>query len=174
MVGGVPLLTLGCYEGPLRSIVMAVKSQGHRAAGRELAGCGVDSWMEYLPGFPSRPTIYPIAASSSGQKLRGFSFPSMLAGELHRRTSWPLLESSVARLFPSDSGRSRGLGLTDRWARRMFRQPEGTLPKSVRGPLVVIDDVVTSGATMTSAVTVAHQLGFEPIVGLALAVAPSV
>lgn len=167
-------MTMGCYEGALRSVIMAVKSQGHRAAGRELARLGVDSWMEHQLRFPNRPTICPIAASSSGQRLRGFSFPHMLATELHRRTSWPLLESSTARLFPSDTGRSRGLGLTDRWARRLRRQPEETLPKSVRGPLVLIDDVVTTGATMTSTVTVAHQLGFEPIVGLALAVAPSV
>lgn len=172
MVGGVPLLTMGCYDGALRGVLVAVKSRGHRAAGRELARHGVEQWLAQPDRLPVEARIHAVRASRAGEKLRGFSLPRMLAEELRRHTGWPLLEPSLASWFPTDSKRSRGLGLEERWARRQARAVPPELQRGCRGGLVLVDDVVTTGATMAATVNVARELGFRPIVCLALATAP--
>lgn len=168
------LLSFGSYEGVLQKALTAVKSQGHQAAGKELARQAADVWLPQIQADSRSPRLHPIAPSTAGQKLRGFSLTKLLAQELQRRSGWPLLEQELAATFPSDSGRSRGMGVAERWNRRRLSSEQfEPVSRTQSGTLVLIDDVVTTGATMSATASAARQMGFAPVIGLALAVAPS-
>ena len=173
MVGGVLLLSFGSYEGVLQKALTAVKSQGHQAAGKELARQAADVWLPQIQADSRSPRLHPIAPSTAGQKLRGFSLTKLLAQELQRRSGWTMLEEGFASSFPSDSGRSRGMGIAERWNRRRLSEQSESVSRAGSGALILIDDVVTTGATMSATANVAKEMGFAPVIGLALSSAPS-
>lgn len=168
------LLSFGSYEGVLQKALTAVKSRGHQAAGRELARLAAEVWLPQIQEGAIRPRVHPVAPSTAGQKLRGFSLTKLLAQELQQRSGWPMLEERFASSFPSDSGRSRGMGIAERWNRRRLPLEQSeSVSRAGSGALILIDDVVTTGATMTATASVAKEMGFAPVIGLALASAPS-
>jgi predicted amidophosphoribosyltransferase len=171
LVLGAELLALGSYEGPLQACLTAVKQQGHKAVAAELAlmaAQGVE--QRWGRGHPAK--VYSIRPSRSGQRFRGFSLPLIMERAVRERTGWVALEAALAGRFPDSKVSSQGLNLEQRLERQ--QRPAATPePLSIgQGPLLILDDVVTSGATLGAAVAVARALGFEPITCCALAVAP--
>jgi predicted amidophosphoribosyltransferase len=129
---------------------------------------GVTSLIPYLaelivPHLPRellKPLLVPIPSSPSNTKKRGFSHTSIMARALARRAAGAgyreLLKSSRVRLDQvglSPSGRVKNL--------------EGAFRADLRGfhdrarPVVLVDDVLTSGATMAEAIACLRANGVE-------------
>jgi predicted amidophosphoribosyltransferase len=93
-------------------------------------------------------------------------------------TGWEALPQELAGHFPDQRASSRGMSLEQRLARRRREALPTPSPAeapdsdAARGPLLVLDDVVTTGATLSSAVARASELGFHPVRCFALALAP--
>ena len=170
MVGS-ELLTLGSYEGVLQACLTAVKQQGHKALGIELAQLAALRVEERWGKGPAN-RVYSIRPSRSGQRYRGFSLPLMIEQAVLARTGWPALEESLIGHFPDSKTSSQGLNLEQRLERqhRPLAPPSAQLGQG-KGPLLILDDVVTTGATLGAAVITARELGFEPVNCCALAVA---
>lgn len=165
------LWTLGSYEGVLAEAIGAVKQKGHKALGRELARLAARAVGQRW-GRQGSHHVYSLAASRSGQRLRGFSLPELMGQAVLEQTAWNALDRNLAASFPDSVSSSRGLNLEQRLERqfpaRSFRLSES----GTAGPILLLDDVVTSGATMGTAVARARELGFGPVRCFALALAP--
>ena len=156
---GVPLVAVGHYRGGLRTLILAAKHRRAHAAIRRLGG----SLRELALPFGDAVAI-PIPSSRSGLLSRGFS-PSR---EIARCTDLPVLDC----LTLDNARTQRGLGRTERQERRMDVQS----PRPAVGTrAILVDDVVTTGASIDAATDACWRAGIRVvgIVTLAIASRPS-
>ena len=142
------------YESKSAAIVNAIKEQGQTSLIKFMAGFMVQNWPEEYQGA----LLVPIPSSRVNLKRRGFSHTGLLAAELARR----LGSAKVANLLVSIGARADQVGLS-------FPQRELNLAGAFRGdlragqgkfrPLVLIDDVFTSGATLSQGWGTLEDLG---------------
>ena len=163
-----PTAAAGAYSGPVRPAVNAFKEQGRT----ELAGplgtalaLAVAAVVAAAPQVPGPVLLVPVPSSTAALRSRGWDH----VGELTRRADAELraagLPAEEARLLRR-AGRVRDSAGLSAAARRAnlagtFRRDDAP-PR--RGLVVLVDDVVTSGATLTEG---ARALG--PADGMVLA-----
>ncbi|GEK79601.1 ComF family protein [Agrococcus baldri] len=155
LLDGLPLVAAAEYAGPVRALVGALKEHGAAAEARAL-GAGLALALATLPA--AEPVLVP--SSGEGMRRRGFDPVALVA--------------RGAGLRPSALRRDRSAGVggsqKERTVAERERAARGTLvlPKRLRDslagrPVVVVDDVVTSGATVREAVRALRAAGCEPV-----------
>ncbi len=154
----------------LRTAIVEAKSNGKRAVARELAKLGTESLGTHSLAFEHPPQVLAVKASRSGARYRGFSLPELLAEEICLQYGWKSVDRRVVQALPTEDASSRGLDSHQRWVRRQSipARESGDIP-SAQGPLLIVDDVVTTGATLTATVDFVKGFSFSPIFCFALA-----
>lgn len=154
----------GFYEGALRVSILNLKREPHVAA--RLARLML-STQQRAP-LSSANLIIPIPLHPERERERGFNQASVLARELARLSRLPLDEHSVARRVHTErhragmDARSRRDSVAEAFAIRH--------PKLVAGRRVLlIDDVFTTGATVSACAAVLREAGAEEVFVLTLA-----
>lgn len=151
--GGTRVLTALSYEGPARSLVLDLKLQGRRAAAKPL----VQALVECVHRHGSEAGVVAwVPGRRADIRRRGFDHAHVLALGVAASLGLP------ARRLLRRAGRrpdQAGLGRDDRW-----RNAEGSFrgrPSPV--PVVVVDDLVTSGATASAAVAALTMAGVPSV-----------
>jgi predicted amidophosphoribosyltransferase len=176
-----PTVAAGSYSGPVRPAVIAFKERGRA----ELAGplgtalaLAVAAAAAGVPGAAGPLLLVPVPSSRAALRHRGRDHVRELTrcavGEL-RAAGVPAAEVSLLRR----RGRVRdsaGLSTAQRRANLAgtFELAERE-PVGRRGVLVLVDDVVTSGATLTEAAAVlgpAVAPGGPPVLAAVVAATP--
>ena len=163
------------YEGVARELVARLKYRNQRAALPWLAAAMAAAAVERYPVDQAgranqpgreRPVVVTWAPASSSRRDRsGFDHGELLARAVARRLGLP-----VARLLerppgPSQTGRTR----VDRAPGPALR-PVGA---AARGrSVLVVDDVVTTGATLSAAAAALRRAGAVRVVALTAAATP--
>lgn len=135
------VLARTAYAGKAKELVSGLKFSGTRMAAKIMAECMVP----LLPDDTCRTMIVPVPTATSRARSRGYDQAKLLARELSRRTRLPYLDC-LAR-----GGHTRQVGMS---RRQRLSQMEGAFRASevIRGKdLLLIDDVVTTGATLEAA-----------------------
>jgi predicted amidophosphoribosyltransferase len=156
-VDGLTVCALGRYRGELRTIIRSAKSGRSPASVKGLAGA-------VRSAVPAAATIaVPIPSSPAGFRQRGWSLSSRVAG----MTQLPV--STV--LGFSHPRTQRGLDVRGRWS---GREMVALRAERVRGhSVLLVDDVCTTGATLTYAKRALEAEGVTVVGALVLAsVAP--
>lgn len=155
----------GIYADPLRAGILAYKDGTRRDLGgdfgRALAGAVL--WG----GWQARPVLVPVPSTLRARRGRGFDH----ALDLARRTQLNLPGSTVCRpLVVGRTANDRG-GMsaaeraTDTGAFRMTGMSARRVAELAdTGPIVVVDDVATSGWTLARAAGVLRRGGL-PVAG---------
>ncbi len=153
---GVPGFAISTYNTEAAVMVNSVKEKGITSLIPYLAELIVPHWPQEL----IRPILVPIPSSPSNTKKRGFSHTSIMSRALARRLPGAgyreLLKSARVRLDQV------GLSSGDR-----VKNLEGAFRADLRGfhdrvtPVVLVDDVLTSGATMAEAMACLRANGVE-------------
>lgn len=148
--------SLGPYEGSLRTVLHELKYRGRRRAARRLA--------EELLLSPSvrrllspEAVLVPVPLHPRRRRERGFNQSEELAAELARRTGLRLLPSALVRR--RDTSPQAGLTAAARRA-----NVEGAFAVRQRArvsgrPVVLVDDVLTTGATARGCARVLRDAG---------------
>ena len=150
----------GMYEGDLRRQLLQLRKHPQPplvgVLVQHLAGAlAAETWEQ-------PPLLVPIPS----WKQRSNPLPALLGRALSWRLGWrqwPLLQRSRAVLGQHHLGREL------RWANQAgaFRcaAPEGRRSRA-RPPVLLIDDILTTGATACAAATALHEQGW-PVAGMA-------
>lgn len=154
------------YEGVGRKLVLALKhgdrSDIARAAGPWMARAASD----LLEGFP---LLVPVPLHWTRLARRRFNQSALLAWSLARHCNAEVAPMALVRLrpTPTQEGKSRDA--------RYQNMDKAIIPHPRKGPVmagrdvILIDDVMTSGATLAIATEACRQAGAEKVSVLALA-----
>lgn len=170
---GVPVLSLGRYAGPRRKAIVAVKEHGRTDLIRPLAHALHDGLGHLLTwGILERPlTVVPAPTKHSSARKRGGDPVTRIAqlavagsdpGAV-ARTDLGVTAALRLKAFTRDSV---GLSSADRQ-----RNITGRIRRirAVHGPVLLVDDIVTTGATAAESVHVLQTGGAHVVAVLALA-----
>ena len=163
---GVPVFALGRYAGPRRQAIVAVKEHGRRDLAGPLAralAMGVHHLIRW--GILDTPvTVVPAPTRASAARRRGGDPIARIATAATRaHPDITVVAALRTRAMVRDS-----VGLTST-ARQRNLGGRVRLIRSVAGPVLLVDDIVTTGATACEAVRTLHTAGAKVTAVLTLA-----
>lgn len=158
----------GLYDGALRASILELKRQPHLA--RRVAQFMYDVCQR--EPLNQAGVIIPVPLHHDRERARGFNQACVLARELSRLSGLPVDEHSVVRGVHTERHRA---GM-DAKARRQSVANAFTVrhPKSIAGKrMLLVDDVFTTGATVSTCARVLKDAGAEEVFVLTVARASS-
>jgi ComF family protein len=161
---GVPTWAAVGYEGPARALVRALKFRG---AVRLVEAMAAQMAANAPPDLLADRTLVPVPLGAARRRRRGFNQAEALARALARRTGLEVIDCLVragtgARASQVGLGRDERLGALD----GSIRMRPGS-PVPLRALLV--DDVVTTGATLCACADALADAGVAEIGAIAYA-----
>jgi len=152
------------YEGVVREVVARVKYRNARGAITWIA----DEMLERLPA--TSPTTTPIEVitwaptTPQHRRARGFDHAELLARAVGRKAKWPVRALLTRLPGPAQTGARRD----ERKEGPRFR----ARPDVAQRHVLLVDDVVTTGATLAAGAAALRRGGAIEVVGLAAARTP--
>lgn len=162
-------LSLFAYEAAAKEGIRAAKYDGRSEVARILALRFYEAirgeWADRFPaGF--RPAIVPVPIRPEKYYRRGYNFPALVSRRLGRLTGWPCDLLLLRRVGKRPPQAGLPLSAREKNVRGAFIARSGAkAPRDV----LLLDDVYTSGATVSSCARTLKKAGAENIVVLTVA-----
>jgi competence protein ComFC len=152
------------YEGDVRRLVHTFKFRGHSSLaptlGRLLAHCYLEEGLE-------ADLIVPVPLTGRRQRERGFNQALLLARELSRALDLPVSEALRRRRMVAPQAGSATAEARRRNVAGVFEASQSARVQGLR--LLLIDDVATTGATLSACADALLEAGAASVSGLTLA-----
>lgn len=153
--------SFGLYHGPLQRAIWALKYEGLRVLAEPLAELLADYYLEHpLPA----DLVIPVPLHRQRERLRGYNQSALLGRALARRLGLPYRADLLARRrnTPPQVGKSREeRRLNMEGAFVAYRVPKGAR-------ILLVDDVLTTGATLEACAAPLKAAGALSVWGLTL------
>ena len=163
--GLVQLEWCSAFSGPARASLHALKYDGERRLTRPLAGLMAARWRQAAIGGQ---VLVPVPVHAQRRRERGFDQAELLALEVGRQLGLPCLtalQRSARTVAQHALGRQARAGNVG----RAFAVRERHVA-AIRGRwIVLVDDIVTTGVTMSACAHALRAAGAVAVSGLALA-----
>jgi predicted amidophosphoribosyltransferase len=150
-VAGLSLVAAGAYSGPLRAALIAYKERGRR----DLAGPLGELLARSVALCPSA-VLVPVPCAARAARARGGDHVLRLARVAARSSAGRVVTPLRLARSVQDSA---GLGLCDR-AANLSGAMAATAPPDPGAGAVVVDDIVTTGATLREAARALDAAGW--------------
>jgi predicted amidophosphoribosyltransferase len=162
VLSGVRVWAPLAYEGPGRDLVRALKFRGALTLAWEMSALVVAS----APRDLLRGDLVPVPLHPVRQRRRGFNQAAVLAGAIARAAGLAVSDCLRRRgPGPPQVGRTRGARLAG---------PGGSIEARARVPpsALIVDDVVTTGATIAACEAALRRAGATEVAAIAFARTP--
>jgi ComF family protein len=159
LVGGMPAHGAFAYTGVARRSIARGKFRGRRAPLDQLSQLAI-ARLPWVAGV----SLVPVPMTGPRRRERGFNASELLARRLALAWGVPVTPGlQRVRQRGTQVGRSAG-------ARRLSVAGDFRWQGLACGPVVIVDDVVTSGATAMAAASALAAGGIEAVAVVSLAV----
>ncbi|MBW3536610.1 MAG: ComF family protein [Actinobacteria bacterium] len=155
------LVALFEYTGLGREVILALKHTRGVDAVPDLADALADG-VRRANWDPSPSVVTWVPTTADRRSARGYDQSRLLAKAVARRLRLP-----CRRLLVRHGRAQQGLGAT---ARR--RGPELAVRRALAGPVLIVDDVLTTGATLSAAASTLRAAGAPEVFAAVVAFAP--
>lgn len=153
-----PVLAWGAYQGLLRQAMAALKYD-QKPALAELLGRNLGQvWQQgqfQLGSAAPRPIVVPIPLHKDKLRQRGFNQAELLAREFCRTTNLPLMADGLIRVRATEAQHRLGATARQKNLSNAFDLGQTWQKTRPTQPVLLIDDIYTTGATVRAA---AHTL----------------
>jgi len=154
---------LVAYDEVSRPFITDLKYRGKWATARAFAPALAILLEDCIGGERPGPVLTWAPTTPERVRHRGFDQAEVIAREVGRYAGRPVRQLLDRQPGLQQTGRSR----IERSQGIIFR------PRTeVRGAVIVFDDVITTGATLSAAGRALHDAGASAVVGVALAATP--
>lgn len=177
---GLRVTSATCYEGPTRAALIAHKADGRWALGQPLGRLLAAAVREALDdaGVHGAVTLVPVPSSRARVRARGYDHARALGAHASRALRSSGRDVSMRPMLRL-RGREGQVGLSS-GARALNRRGaiEVTPWRTARGltegtsSVVVVDDIMTTGASLASAVLVLRATGASVVAAAVVASVP--
>lgn len=159
---------VGPYEGPLREAVHRLKYRRARHQARPMAALMARVFTRE-PAFAGSRGLVPVPLHPARERRRGFNQAALLARFLAESTGVPLLEGAVARVreTPPQTSLPRHERLGNLVGAFRVKAPELVKDRNI----TIVDDVLTTGSTVSNLSQELRQAGAVGITVLTFAAA---
>ena len=158
-----PLVVAGAYAPPLAPAIRRLKFEGHAELGRELARL-LEPRLAAL-GLGAGASFVPVPLHRSRLVERGFNQAALLASALADSRGGSFAPRALVRSRRTEQQARLGRTERERNVREAFAARPGPVPRCA----ILVDDVVTTGATALACVRALRQAGSEVLAVAALA-----
>ncbi|MBD6615652.1 ComF family protein [Komarekiella sp. 'clone 1'] len=161
----VPVFGWGMYGGSLKRAIAVMKYENQPQIARPLGQWLAEAWLLNLPKGYQRPVVVPIPLHATKQKQRNYNQAALIAQSFCQTTGLKLKLNYLVRVRETEaqfglSASEREKNLTEAFAvGQEFRRLSDV-------PVLLVDDIYTTGATARSAVQTLRQCGIV-VLGLA-------
>jgi ComF family protein len=157
-------VSFGEYEGGLRGLIHLLKYESVTPVAAPLGRMLAEAIQELLAGRETlQPMLVPVPLHKSRRRARGFNQAELIARAAGKRGSRRLAVASGILLRQRDTISQVGLSREERMenVRDAFRV---SAPERVKGQtLIVVDDVMTTGTTLSECARVLKQAGAKRV-----------
>jgi predicted amidophosphoribosyltransferase len=158
----VPVIAGGAYAGGLRAALLRYKERGRRDLAGPLSSLLAEAVVELRP--VAGAALVPIPSSPVAARQRGGDHVSRLAQRAGRRLGLPVREVlRLTRIVADQAGLNAAERRTNLAGGLRCCGPPA-------GPAVVVDDILTTGATVAEAIR-ALRVAQWPVIGAAVVAA---
>lgn len=156
------VLAWGKYEAVLKQAIAALKYHNHPQLAVPLGAALAQHWQQMPIPTGQPPWIVPIPMHAEKQRQRGFNQSELLAQAFCQQTGLPLLRRGLIR--QRATAPQFGLGIQARQhnlADAFVLGPDLRQRHRQQRPILLLDDIYTTGATVKAAATVLRRSGFS-------------
>jgi ComF family protein len=150
------------YAGRLRRVMHRLKYTGACRVADPLAACAAPA-LHRLLGISGPATLVPVPVSEARRRRRGYNQAALIARALARTS-----RSAVAELLER-SRETRAQHRLNRAARARNLRGAFTARESVPENVILVDDILTTGATLDACAEVLVAAGARTVYGFAIA-----
>ncbi len=144
------------YTPTASKIILAAKESNLKGADELIIEAIIHALNKAIPDT-TLFRLVPIPSSKASQRRRGRSFVVDLVSQISQRTGIPMVDClQLSRKVLDQSGLHRD-------ERASNLAGAFTLRSRVRGELILVDDVVTTGATLREATRAVNSQGFQVV-----------
>jgi ComF family protein len=160
-----PVFAWGAYGGILKRAIATMKYENQPQIAHPLGQWLGQAWLLHSPLSAQKAVVVPIPLHISRQKDRGYNQAELIAQSFCKTTGLKLKQNGLERVQATEAQHS--LSASER-AKNLaqafnigqdFRHPPQV-------PVLLIDDIYTTGATAISAMQTLNQVGIA-VIGLA-------
>jgi ComF family protein len=150
------------YDGAARDAILALKFRGVSAVAPAMGRAMAEILADWAPPVTS---IVPVPLTGRRKRLRGYNQSELLAKEVSRLTGVPVNRNALTRRLQKSaqarsSGEARWQNVADAFRSGKDIPADG---------LLLIDDVITTGATLNACARVLLNEGAGPVFALTFA-----
>jgi len=156
----------GSYEGPLVQAILLLKWQRMEPLGRWFAERLSEIVVQAGPSFVA-DVVVPVPLHRDRERQRGYNQAALISKPLARKLDLPHEAVLLMRTKPRPS--KQVLSLEERWesVRGAFATRPGSQVDNKR--VLLVDDVLTTGATLDACARVLLESGAKSVLGLTVA-----
>ncbi|MBH8563539.1 ComF family protein [Nostoc sp. CENA67] len=162
----IPIFSWGVYGGSLKRAIAVMKYENQPQIARPLGQYLAEAWLLNLPSNERHLVVVPIPLHASKQKQRGYNQAALIAQSFCQVTGLKLKQNGLQRLRETKA--QFGLSASERENNlaEAFAVGSELRDRRLDTPVLLVDDIYTTGATANSAVQTLRQCGLT-VLGLA-------